>query len=357
MMSPKGETVTDDRLQQLIDAGYPGELVSLVADLPPDTPWYAEPAGGKADFHHIKASVDSEGAVYLDDRHMMVALDPEDAGRLAARLGTRVEPRNPTTWRLQILPEHADDPALREVALEAIVLSVRRSASRSGRDRQGRAARSEAARAVCPECFVELPVNGVCEIHGASQQPADDVIETADGESRGIDRLDPEHLREARQVALDSARAAGAIDPDDVAQDTLIKYALESSTTEVDDWRAWIWTVARNRVRDLQRGQGRFDHRDVADHDEFRREFRQLGPSQEAMHGMILRDVLDELSERDRSVFLDRFEAGLSAEETAERHGVTKATVDQIVWRGRQMLAEKFPSLTDILGEPRGYQM
>jgi hypothetical protein len=154
----------DARLRQLTDAGCHPELVALIGELAPDTSWYAEPAGGQADWYHVKASVDSEGAVYIDRRHLMVALPPEDAGRIADRLSTRVERKNPTTWRVAISPDHTRDPRTRAIALDAVRRSIVRSVDRNRRDRGDGHLHDRPARPVCPVHFTELPINGACEL-------------------------------------------------------------------------------------------------------------------------------------------------------------------------------------------------
>jgi hypothetical protein len=144
-------------------------LIALIADLPVEAPWHTESAGGEAEFQHVKASVDSEGAVYIDHRHMMVALDPEDAAAVASHLDARVERRNPTTWRVEITADDTRDPLKRQHALDAVCRSILRSADRSRREAGTRNAQNEAPREVCQTCFVELPVNGECEIHGRKE--------------------------------------------------------------------------------------------------------------------------------------------------------------------------------------------
>lgn len=129
----EGVHMDDERIEALLEAGCPPELVELVADLPSDVAWYAEPAGGNAQFMHVKAGPGSPGAIYVDHRHMSVALDPDDASETAQLLQTRASRGNATTARLTITPAAVATSESRKIATEALQRSLERSSRRVAR--------------------------------------------------------------------------------------------------------------------------------------------------------------------------------------------------------------------------------
>jgi hypothetical protein len=154
------------RLESLLSFGCPAEIVSLIADLPEGATWYTEQAGGSGQFWHVKADADSEGALYVSRSGMVIGLPPDEAAILAGDLGTRVERRNPTTWRVHVTAEAVSDPARRSAAIAAIIASLARSATRSRRGSHARPPLRASTNPVCPKCRRELPAAGICDEHG-----------------------------------------------------------------------------------------------------------------------------------------------------------------------------------------------
>jgi RNA polymerase sigma factor (sigma-70 family) len=119
------------------------------------------------------------------------------------------------------------------------------------------------------------------------------------------------------------ARRRGAVEPDDVLQETLLAAARDIHRFEGDehDFRAWIFTIAHRRVTDAFRAQGRTVQRSDADVGDAEIEARWLGDvEREAMSCMSMVEVsalLRGLSVAQRDVILLRVVADLSVEQTA----------------------------------------
>jgi RNA polymerase sigma-70 factor (ECF subfamily) len=160
---------------------------------------------------------------------------------------------------------------------------------------------------------------------------------------------------EALSIAVRAAGTANltADDAEDVAMDT-VERLLEQDLSTLDNWRGWVWTVARRRALDLVRR----DHRRGDILREQRHRDRDLGPSAQGMRDHAMAQVLSVLSDRDEALLLAQLD-GVPNAELAEQFGLANAaTVSVTLNRIRGRIRAAFPSadLRELLGDvPRLY--
>lgn len=161
------------------------------------------------------------------------------------------------------------------------------------------------------------------------------------GRPEGFDALVRMMLR--RLVAF--GRARGAQDPEGVANETLIQMcqSIASFDGNMVQFRAWVYTIARNRIIDEHRRNGRRvktepipdnDLLDIADLDDGTSAIDQRQRVEQILSG---------LTEEQREVVLLRVLGGLSVEETAlvvgRRPGAVRALQHRAIRQLRTRLA------------------
>jgi len=162
--------------------------------------------------------------------------------------------------------------------------------------------------------------------------------------------IDPDQLvahhawmrRIARSLVLDDSEA------DDVVQEAWLK-ASQTPPEKPGALRAWLATVVRNAAKQLARGEGRRDKRELAvARSEALPSTSELVARAESRR--ILLDATLGLTEPGRSTILLRFYEGLPPREIAKRQGVPVETVRS---RVRRALAEMRSSLDGTHGGNR----
>ena len=183
----------------------------------------------------------------------------------------------------------------------------------------------------------------------------------------------PDVLAEAHTIALRVARAElgqhshEGIDADDIAQEALLRLAT-LDLSEMDNWRAWVTTAARNRARDALRAERRHAHQALAGFGDegtagqpgapLLRQLRVLGPSGSVLATMAWARATQVLGPREREALAANLD-GWSNQDIAARMGyASAATVAVTLTRARAKLRAAFPAgpARDLLlGEIRLY--
>jgi RNA polymerase sigma-70 factor (ECF subfamily) len=136
-------------------------------------------------------------------------------------------------------------------------------------------------------------------------------------------------------------RARGAEDPENTLGEIFVKLVtgLPSFRGSESDFRAWVFTIARNRLVDEARVRLRRPptsvlpdepRRPVAGHADDPADMPVMSPD--------LKRVLDHLTPEQRDVLFLRVLAGLSLDETAQVMGKTTASVKRLQARGLSSL-------------------
>lgn len=132
-------------------------------------------------------------------------------------------------------------------------------------------------------------------------------------------------------------RARGAGEPEDVLAETFLQVVRDLPRFEgdEDDFRAWAFAIARNRLRDELRGRARRPADPHADPGE------PGPPAPDAAHEAFgrldahrVRRVLSQLSADQRDVLLLRVFGDLTVEQVAELTGRSPGAVKQLQRRG-----------------------
>lgn len=143
-------------------------------------------------------------------------------------------------------------------------------------------------------------------------------------------------------------RTFQSADVDDLVQESFLRVLRQHGRSEVRSARKFLFTVARNAVRDMLR------RRETA-HAETISEAAAL-PVLEEIPGVVdvvsrrqeltlLGEAIRDLPDRCREVFLLRKIQGLSQREIALRLGITENTVETLVARGARRCADRLRSL------------
>ena len=128
----------------------------------------------------------------------------------------------------------------------------------------------------------------------------------------------------------------GVADGEDVVQDTLLAIHLKRQTWDQDrPIGPWITAIARNKLIDLMRRRGRAVHVPIEDvaaslaNDE--------GPG--GLEGFEVKRMLDNLSEKQRTVVRSLAVEGASVRQTAERLNMTESAIRVTLHRAVKALA------------------
>lgn len=116
------------------------------------------------------------------------------------------------------------------------------------------------------------------------------------------------------------------------------------------DFRKWICTIAKFKAIDY--------YRKASKQVEFSSEYMDVNADLSAEEELILLEdrtelikLVNQLGPTDREIFIMKFFLGLKTEEIANKLGLTNASIDNRVYRGKQKLNKKVISLE--LGENR----
>lgn len=169
-------------------------------------------------------------------------------------------------------------------------------------------------------------------------------------------RPDDAMLREAATIAtrvarryLMTDRRGEAVAPDDIAQDVLIAF-LRQDVDNLENWRAWVNHVARNRAIDVVRA-GR-DASGLPDDNGTSappRALRELGGSAAGIWSSVQRDLLATLSDRDREMLLAHADGASNADLARDFGLADAASVATTLTRIRRKLRVAFPDRADVL--------
>jgi hypothetical protein len=150
-------------IQQGAAYGSQPALLSLIDTLPDDVSVVVK--DGVGDWLPVAATHGSNAGIYLNRRYLHVILDPEDARSLVADTGFRLSGINNASGYVKVTTEEADGPH-RERLVREVERALRRSADSVGGDAGPRGIRGQRPQRLCPETWEEVPVSGVCDLHG-----------------------------------------------------------------------------------------------------------------------------------------------------------------------------------------------
>jgi len=138
-------------------------------------------------------------------------------------------------------------------------------------------------------------------------------------------------------------RSLQAADVDDLVQESYVRVLREQERGQVRSVRAFLFTVARNAVRDLIRHRGVARAEPITENAPMavlQDEPGVVDLVSRRQELALLRDAIRELPDRCREVFLLRKIQGLSQREIAGRLGITENTVESLVGKGARRCAD-----------------
>jgi RNA polymerase sigma factor (sigma-70 family) len=138
-------------------------------------------------------------------------------------------------------------------------------------------------------------------------------------------------------------RSLQAADVDDLVQESYVKVLREHERGEVRSTKSFLFTVARNAVRDLLRSRGVARAEYITENEPL--PVLEEGPGvvdlvSRRQELAMLSEAIRELPERCRQVFLLRKIQGLSQREIAARLDITENTVETLVAKGARRCAD-----------------
>ena len=116
----------------------------------------------------VQPAPDHRVAAYVRKRGLSIALEPDDASRIAAADDAiALEPDGGATRYLIVTDSGLAQQATRQRALEALRLGLERS-RRLGLEQhtKGSAGPAQKPPQICVVCHVQLPATGICDDHG-----------------------------------------------------------------------------------------------------------------------------------------------------------------------------------------------
>jgi len=138
-------------------------------------------------------------------------------------------------------------------------------------------------------------------------------------------------------------RSMQATDVDDLVQESFMRVLREHERGEVRSAKSFLFTVARNALRDLLRARGVARAESITENEAL--PVLEEGPSvvdlvSRRQELALLSEAIRELPERCRQVFLLRKIQGISQREIAERLDITENTVETLVAKGARRCAD-----------------
>jgi RNA polymerase sigma factor (sigma-70 family) len=151
------------------------------------------------------------------------------------------------------------------------------------------------------------------------------------------------HERDLR--AYLTRNVQGAVEVDDVVQESFLRVLRAQETGRIANARAYLFRTARNAIYAVFRRPKVFSPRGVTESDVSR--IVEDGPDtaervSTAEEVALLLDAIDSLPARCREIFILRKLQGVSQKEIAARLGVSECTVQVQVGRGTRKCAEYF---------------
>lgn len=155
------------------------------------------------------------------------------------------------------------------------------------------------------------------------------------GEPAGFDAL----VRHLHGRLLGFARAHGADDPEGLADDVLVQMcrSIDGFDGNLPQLRAWVFTIARNRLIDERRRAGRRVDARPTEPDQMP-DRAVAGDSDDLDQRERTKALLSVLTEDQREIVLLRVVVGLSVEETAEVVGKRPGAVRALQHRAMRHL-------------------
>jgi RNA polymerase sigma factor (sigma-70 family) len=162
-------------------------------------------------------------------------------------------------------------------------------------------------------------------------------------------------VAQVRDLALRVALKFSPQSPgEDIAQDVVLRWLMQDPPPQ--DWRAWVATVARNRVRDVmgaERGgrelpDGRVDQLVELG-------TRIYGPSAQVIDRHQLRQMLGPLSERELEVLLHSLDGASNAEIADWLGYASAASVATLLSRTKRKIRDANPDTDLALRRERIY--
>lgn len=138
-------------------------------------------------------------------------------------------------------------------------------------------------------------------------------------------------------------RTLQAADVDDLVQESYVRVLRERERGEVRSAKSFLFTVARNALRDLLRRRGVASAEAITENEAL--PVLEEGPGvvdlvSRRQELALLSEAIRDLPERCREVFLLRKIQGLSQREIAVRLGITENTVETLVAKGARRCAD-----------------
>lgn len=150
--------------------------------------------------------------------------------------------------------------------------------------------------------------------------------------------------RLALRITLDSAEA------EDIVQDTLIKvWNRRDEWDKIDNIEAFCFTICRNMALDSIKRRG--NQNESLDDTQIEHPDTAYNPSQQTIANdqlHIVRQIVDELPEKQRSCIQLRDFEGKAYKDIAKILGVTEEQVKINIFRGRQAIKKRFISLDNF---------
>jgi RNA polymerase sigma-70 factor (ECF subfamily) len=157
----------------------------------------------------------------------------------------------------------------------------------------------------------------------------------------GDERAYAEFLRQASCLVRGFAKRKitwGAIDPEDVVQETLLAVHLKRHTWQQDaPVKPWLYAIARYKLIDAFRRRGRRVEIDIGEISETLAE-----PEADTVSDREIGRALEALSPGQRSVVASISVDGNSISETAESLGMTETAVRVALHRGLAAIAGRY---------------
>ncbi len=112
---------------------------------------------------------------------------------------------------------------------------------------------------------------------------------------------------------------------------------------EPEDFRKWIYAIARSKAIDSYRKEMRQRERITAEEPDYNTQLTQSAEDELflAEEQAEIKGLLNQLEVTDREIFIMKYMLGMRSDEIADRLGLTRTAVDNRIFRGKKKLKEK----------------